>query len=127
MARQAGNAYGSGVLETEFVCNKCLEDNPRDKSLLSVICLKSNNEHGRFRETEVWWRTEKGHLEVFYDDMPGQIPRIRPMPLSKHEGKFNLCDPSRCWGKRCRFAHSIEEREAWNAEKFNQPKAARSK
>lgn len=46
---------------------------------------------------------------------------IRPMPKNsdKFRGKFVLCwNRSNCKNKQCTFAHSIEERDAWNKEKF---------
>ena len=44
--------------------------------------------------------------------------RIRPMPTVSIAGMFVLCDPRRgkCRGDKCTFAHSIEERDAWNAQ-----------
>ena len=33
-------------------------------------------------------------------------------------GKFVLCNGKRCKGERCTYPHSVEERDAWNAEKF---------
>lgn len=46
--------------------------------------------------------------------------RIRPMPTVSITGMFVLCDPRRgkCRGDNCTFAHSIEERDAWNARLF---------
>lgn len=45
--------------------------------------------------------------------------RIRPMPTVSITGMFVLCDPRRgkCRGDNCTFAHSIEERDAWNAQR----------
>ena len=43
---------------------------------------------------------------------------IGPTPKVKFRGEFVLCDGRRCKGKRCSFPHSVEERDAWNAEKF---------
>ena len=114
MARREGR---SDDFELGEVCTKCLEADPRNKSLLRMICMnKVKHNHGQ--KTMVWWREEKSHLEVYDESMPGKIPPIRPMPFAKFEGKFWLCDRSRCWRDKCRFAHSIEEREVWNARKF---------
>ena len=113
---------GSGVGATENpkwknVCLRCLHDNPRDESLLKMACLDKAG-HGRLPRVQVWWWAEKNHLELYEYSTPGRIPKIRPMPNSKFDGKFSLCDPSRCYGDRCKFAHSVEEREIWNAKKF---------
>ena len=104
------------------VCIRCLQDNPRDKSLLKTPCFDVAG-HGHLPRVQVWWWAEKSHLELYDYRAPGKIPRIRPMPRPNFDGKFSLCDPSRCWGDRCKFAHSIEEREIWNAKKFK-PKLA---
>lgn len=109
------------------VCRKCLENIPWNKSLLSAICWKEDS-HYDIDKVRVWWRVGSNlgnHMEIYDDSMPGRIPHVRPMPLTQFEGKFSLCDRSRCWGDRCKFAHSIEEREAWNGKKF-QSKQQRS-
>ena len=51
-------------------------------------------------------------------DGSGRQLRIRPMPTVSITGRFVLCDPRRgkCRGDNCTFAHSIEERDAWNAQ-----------
>ena len=120
MAERAASErpHRTGFVETKGVCIKCLEDDPRNKSLLNKSCL-NENEHRQFPKTLVWWRAEKGHLELYDSSMPGKIPKIRPVPFVKYGRiKFALCDPSRCWGHKCRFAHSVEEREIWNGTKF---------
>ena len=130
MARHSHGPYhlehpGVGEkVKWKWVCLKCLEDNPRNGSLLRTICLDVER-HRNFPKVQVWWWAEKNHLEVYDHETPGRIPELRPMPFSKFDGKFALCDPSRCWGYKCKFAHSIEEREIWNAKK-HKPKATKS-
>ena len=115
----AGREGRSEDFELGEVCTKCLETDPRNKSLLRMICMnKVKHNHWPLQKTVVWWREEKSHLEVYDESMPGKIPLIRHMPFTTFEGKFWLCDRSRCWADRCKFAHSIEEMEVWNALKF---------
>ena len=114
----AGRSEKTGSFETNWVCIKCLEDNPRNKDILNKSCLDENG-HRQCDKTQVWWRAEKGHLELYDSSKPGNVPKIRPVPFTNHgRMKFALCDPSRCWGYKCRFAHSVEEREIWNGTKF---------
>lgn len=108
---------GENYPKWKKVCVRCLQDNPRNEQLLERSCLDVAG-HGRFPKVKVWWWTEKNHLELYDASAPGRIPKIRPMPYSTFDGKFSLCDPSRCFGEKCKFAHSIEEREIWNAKKF---------
>ena len=133
MARRSPSPFqthsGSVVGENQKwkrVCIRCLQDNPRDESLLKVACLDIAG-HGRFPTVQVWWWAEKNHLELYEYRAPERIPKIRPMPYSKFDGKFSLCDLSRCWGDGCKFAHSIEEREIWNAKKFRSKDVPSSK
>ena len=103
----------------KWVCKKCLQDNPRQKALLDVHCM-NESAHEHFPEIRVWWRAEKNHLEIYDESAPGKVPKIRPAPVSSHGNmRFILCDRSRCWGDRCRYAHSIEEREVWNSRRFH--------
>ena len=117
----------SGVREANWVCKKCLEDNPKNKSLLWTTCLDRGG-HKRFPQARVWWWAERSHLELYDHRIPGRIPEVRQIPFSNFDdGKpARLCDPSRCWGYKCRFAHSVEEREIWNARNLK-PKDTRSK
>ena len=110
-----------------WVCYKCLEDNPRNKSLLDVHCLNRLDAHKRFPESLVWWRSDKNHLEIYDEKSPGRIPPVRPVPFLKYDSgmMFKLCDGQRCWGQRCRYAHSIEERDRWNSRRQFQPKSER--
>ena len=108
------------------VCIRCLQDNPRDESLLRKTCLDVDG-HEHLPKIQVWWWAEKNHLELYDYRAPGRIPKIRPMPYSKFDGKFSLCDPSRCRRDRCNYAHSIEEREIWNARKFRPKDSTNSK
>ena len=121
MAGRSQGPFRSGYRKGENpkwkrVCVRCLQDNPRNEQLLERSCLDITG-HGRFPEVQVWWWAEMNHLELYDYRSPGRIPKIRPIPYANFDGKFSLCDPSRCFGKRCKFAHSIEERETWNAEK----------
>ena len=114
------SSSGVGEINPKWkkVCIRCLQDNPRDESLLKRPCLDVAG-HGHLHRVQVWWWAEKNHLELYDYRALGKIPRIRPTPPSNFDGEFKLCDPSkRCWGARCKFAHSIEEREIWNAKKF---------
>lgn len=44
---------------------------------------------------------------------------IRPMPRVQFRGKFMLCDKVRCRGPNCTYPHSVQELDAWNAEKLS--------
>lgn len=114
--------HSSEDMKIKWVCRKCLENDPSNKSLLTVYCL-DKDDHGYSKgrgKIRVWWRAgERNHLEIYDERMPGGIPEIRPMPSARFHGKFYLCNRgSRCLGKKCNFAHSIEERDVWNAKKF---------
>lgn len=126
MAEQAGESDKPDSFGAKWVCCKCLEDNPRNKSLLNAHCMDRSGAHERFPETLVWWRAKKNHLEIYDETAPGRVPKVRPVPAAFGNMKFKLCDPSRCLGERCTHAHSIEEREMWNSKRF-QPKYVQSK
>ncbi len=47
------------------------------------------------------------------------VPDVRPLPSVRLPPgrRFAMCDGrASCRGERCTFAHSIAEREAWNAQ-----------
>ena len=105
---------------TRWVCYKCLEDNPRNKSLLDSGCT-NNYAHRGFPKIRVWWRSDKNHLEIYHEKTPGRVPQVR-----NDSGMiFKLCDGRRCWGQSCRYAHSIEERDRWSSKRQIQPKNER--
>ena len=76
-------------------------------------------------------------MELSSDTFLGSLPvpkppdnrvSIRPMPrVSVPQGgkRFIVCDFGwRCGGNQCTFAHSVEEREAWNEALLRQQSAA---
>ena len=67
------------------------------------------------------WSPEEGRLSRVIARSAGTgagraTRSVRPLPnVSLPPGrKFVLCDSGRCRGENCPFAHSLQEREAWN-------------
>lgn len=109
-------ASGSG----SYVCRKCLEDHPSRIDLLTHKCFAERGAHSGIPRVQARW-TERRQLErVTSASTPIssiQSASVRPMPRVDIPGRFTLCDGKRCKGESCTFAHSIEERDAWNRQK----------
>ena len=108
------------------ICGKCLHEDPSRFELVTFKCFYSDRHRGE-QKMEVRWNPQSRGLEpTLYpaqrsrdrDGCERQSP-IRPMPTISITGRFVLCDPQRgkCRGDKCTFAHSIEERDAWNAQR----------
>ena len=103
------------------ICSKCLHEDPSRFELVTFKCFNSDRHRGKHK-IEVCWNSQSRLLEpMLYpqclrDDSES---RIRPMPSISITGRFVLCDPQRgkCTGDKCTFAHSIEERDAWNSQR----------
>ena len=53
---------------------------------------------------------------------PGRLGKgIRPVPNVDFDGKFVLCDETRCIGSKCTFPHSEAEKYAWNLHRSGEP------
>ena len=98
---------------TGYVCSKCLEVDPCLIDLLTHKCFAERGEHSGVPRVQVQW-TERRQLEHIQSSLSAGI---RPMPRVSIPGKFMLCDRKRCKGESCTFAHSTEERNAWNRQK----------
>ena len=104
------------------ICGKCLHEDPSRFELVTFKCFNSDHHRGK-QKMEVCWNPQSSKLEpTLYpqhlrDDSERQS-WIRPMPTITITGRFVLCDPRRgkCRGDKCTFAHSIEERDTWNAQ-----------
>lgn len=122
------------TLTVGYVCRSCVRDDPSLKQLLHHKCFEPRR-HGNTPRVAVQWNPQAGILEPAptHSVSPsgvsqgqvlepgGRRPAIRPLPAnaSLPAGRgFRLCNTKygRCRGERCTFAHSIEEREAWNAQ-----------
>ena len=108
------------------ICSKCLHEDPSQFELVTFKCFNSDHHRGE-QKMEVCWNPQSRELEpMLYppqrsrdQDSSKQQSQIRPMPTISISGRFVLCDPRRgkCRGDKCTFAHSIEERDAWNAQR----------
>ena len=99
-----------------LVCERCLRDDPTRIDLITHKCFQEGL-HSNESRVEVEWVASSNRLERVSSGTPRAS--IRPMPRAFFRGEFVLCDRGRrCKGKRCTFPHSVEERDAWNAEKF---------
>lgn len=109
----------SGSVSTGYVCRKCLEDHPGRIDLLTHKCF-AERAHSAIPRVQAQW-TERRQLErVTSAGTPIssiQSASVRPMPRVDIPGRFTLCDGKRCKGESCTYAHSIEERDAWNRQK----------
>ena len=139
----SSSIMAEGSITVEYVCNVCLSANPSIRDLIDVGCFKPGA-HVKVPRVPVRWNHESRRMErvkslEFSSDaffgplsLPKQDTRsrvdIRPMPRVNvpHEGKrFIMCDFGwRCGGDQCTFAHSMEEREAWNDALLRQQSAA---
>ena len=100
-----------------LVCAKCLKDDPSRVELITHKCFQLSL-HSNEPRVGVEWATSSNCLKRVRSDTSLRVS-IRPMPRTLFRGEFVLCDRGRrCKGKRCTFPHSVEERDAWNAEKF---------
>ena len=114
----------------EYVCNVCLSANPSIRDLIDVGCFKPGA-HAKAPRVPVRWNHDFRRLErarslmnsstdTFFSPLSVPKPDIRPMPrvnLPQRGKRFIVCDQGwRCGGDQCTFAHSMEEREAWNRE-----------
>ena len=122
----------------------CLLVNPSIRDLIDVGCFKPGP-HTKAPRVPVQWNHDSRRIErvrsfefssdaffrsLFPPKHNVQV-NIRPMPhiFNAPQGKnimsFILCDFSwRCGGDQCTFAHSVEERDAWNKELLRQQSAA---
>ena len=104
---------------TSFVCGKCLQDHSHNIRLIENFCF-TKADHGEIQQQYsgkvlVVWNGEKRCLEP----VSAAAPFIRPVPkLPYMTGGFKMCDGILCKGKHCTYAHSIEEKIAWNAQRF---------
>lgn len=105
------------------ICSKCLYEDPSRYDLVTFKCFDSDRHRGE-QKMDVCWNFQSRELEpMLYpsqDDSAERQSRIRPMPTVLVTRKFALCNPLRrkCRGEKCTYAHSIEERDAWNARLF---------
>ena len=131
-----------GPITVEYVCNVCLSANPSIRDLIDVGCFKPGA-HAKAPRVPVRWSHDSRRIErvrsvefssdAFFGSLslPKRDTRsrvdIRPMPRVNvpHQGKrFIMCDFGwRCGGDQCTFAHSMEEREAWNEALLRQQSA----
>lgn len=123
-------------LITVEVCNVCLSVSPSIKDLIDVSCFKPGDiDHAKAPRVPVHWNHNSRQIERVRSlmdisaDAYFKLPTrarvdIRPMPhvnVPQHLKRFVMCDRGwRCGGDQCTFAHSIEEREAWNEELLEQ-------
>ena len=97
-----------------LVCKKCLKNDPSRVDLISRKCFQES-----LHSNEPWVQVKVAERDgVTMAITPTLGVSIRPMPKVKFCGKFVQCDGKRCKGKKCTFPHSVEERDAWNTEKF---------
>ena len=121
-ARQSSNYSKQACQKIQvagLVCKKCLKDDPSQINLITYKCFQADLHLNEPRVT-VEWVVSNNRLERLRSNGSG-TPRasIRPMPQAFFRGEFVLCDRGRrCKRRRCTFPHSVEERDAWNAEKF---------
>ena len=106
------------VVMASFVCEKCLKNDPSRVDLIWRKCFQRS-----LHSNEPWVQVKVAERDgVTMAIAPTLAPSlgvsIRPMPKVKFCGKFVQCDGKRCKGKKCTFPHSVEERDAWNTEKF---------
>ena len=130
-------------ITADYVCNVCLSANPSIRDLIDVGCFKPGA-HAKAPRVPVRWNHGSRRMERVRTSMepssdtylgslslskpPDNRINIRPMPRVSvpHGGKrFIMCDLGwRCGGDKCTFAHSMEEREAWNEALLRQQSAA---
>lgn len=108
---------------SHLVCVRCLENNPRNLSLLHHQCIDKVS-HGEQNQARVWILQNEGTLEL-YPDME-ERPTVRSKPIFLNfRGKFKLCYKATRYvveqcqlGEKCNHAHSVKELEIWNKLKF---------
>lgn len=130
-----------GPITVENVCSVCLSANPSIRDLIDVGCFKPGA-HAKAPRVPVRWNHDSRRIErdrslmefskdTFFGSLPVSKPdsrvSIRQMPrvnVPKGGRRFIMCDLGwRCGGDRCTFAHSVEEREAWNQALLRQQSA----
>ena len=94
------------------VCTDCFEISSKNISRVPRLLVSKCLGRTRHKCVTVRVRVVDGVLE----------PEIRPVPRAHFKGEFLLCDPEKCRrlkkGGTCNFPHCLEEKAAWNAEKF---------
>ena len=121
--RQSSNCseQASQIMQmANLVCKKCFKDNPSRIDLITHKCFQESL-HLNESRVKVEWVSSSNYLKQLKSGgaLSSLRASIRPMPRAFFRGKFVLCNRGkRCKGKRCTFPHSVEERDAWNAEKF---------
>lgn len=96
------------------VCQRCLQSDPHDISLISYKC-KNEAAHGHsVAKVSVQFNSLTKELVEVSDRRTN--PHIRPKPpISLPSGKrYILCNGVQCRGDSCTFPHSLEEKELWN-------------
>ena len=128
-----GATMAEGSITAPYsVCSLCLMAiNPSDINLLHLGCFKQGDHHHlRAQRVPVRWNNQQGRIERLRTssmslDSSGHVTSmshnplrgIRPLPdnLPPTGKRFILCDQGwRCRGESCSYAHSKEERDAWN-------------
>jgi len=106
------------MAEFGLVCEKCLEADPSRIELFTNKCFQGNLHAGGPIVKVV--KTSSRRLERLRSDtsVGTRTQPIRPMPRVWFRGEFVLCNGKHCKEERCTYPHSVEERDAWNAEKF---------
>ena len=136
-----------GSIAADFVCGVCLSATSLQRGLIEVGCFKPGDiEHAKAPRVPVRWNHEARRIERIrsFDFSTNSFFRslsipinpdtnrvdIRPMPrMNVPQGgrRFIMCDFGwRCGGDACTFAHSIEERDAWNEELLRQQQSVYS-
>ena len=122
-----------------MVCSVCFSAiDPSETRLLISGCFKPDD-HARAPRVPVRWNFNNDRMERFrsQEDSVGLtsrthsalLPGVRPLPhdLPPNGRRFILCDRGwRCGGDRCTFAHSTEEKEAWNEQLLGQQSVSSS-
>lgn len=94
------------------VCQRCLQSDPHDISLISLKC-KNEAVHGHsVAKVSVQFNFLTKELVEVSENPHG----IRPKPpISLPSGKrYIMCNGVQCRGDSCTFPHSLEEKELWN-------------
>ena len=120
----SSNSQSKAAMRTVFhgICCECLHEDPSRFELVTFKCFNYDHHRGKQKIQVCWNPQSREFVPMLYphhlrENSERQF-RIRPMPTVSITGMFVLCDPRRgkCRGDNCTFAHSIEERDAWNAQ-----------